>query len=471
MSAPIANGETELQIGGTPADLFGHPKGLTVLFATEMWERFSYFGMASLLVLYLVKYLLLPGQAEHVLGYGVVKAALEGLFGPLPPQPLASQIVGLYTGLAYFTPILGGYLADRVLGQRYTAVLGAVLMAAGHFLMAFEAMLFVALALLILGIGAFKPNVSTQVGSLYAKGDARRLRAYSIYYVGINIGAFLAPLVCGTLGAEAGWHSGFAAAGVGMLIATAIYLAGMRHLPPDELHRAKAAPVAAAAKAAARPFEARERRAIAGLLGIFALVTLFWATYDQQGNTLLLWTEDFTERRIDLGFWHGEIPTTWFLALNPLMIFLFTPVLVHLWAAQARLGTEMSTVAKMAFGFLCVALGNLVMVAAAWNLGPAAKASPLWLTGYFAVVTIGELHLAPVGLALVSRLAPARVLSLMMGLWFAATFPGDVLGGWLGGFWSSMEKAHFFMMIGTIAAIGGAAVFALGPALRSVFDE
>jgi proton-dependent oligopeptide transporter, POT family len=465
LSAPIPNGE----ISARPhAELFGHPKGLTVLFATEMWERFSYFGMASLLVLYLVKYLLLPGQAEHVLGYGAVKATLESLFGPLAPQPLASQIVGLYTGLAYLTPILGGYLADRALGQRYTAVLGAVLMAAGHFLMAFEAMLFVALGLLILGIGAFKPNVSTQVGSLYAAGDARRGRAYSIYYVGINIGAFLAPLVCGTLGAEAGWHYGFAAAGVGMLIATAIYLAGMRYLPPDELHRPKAAPVAAAA---AIPFEARERRAIVGLLGIFALVTLFWATYDQQSNTLLLWTEDFTERHIDLGFWEAEIPTTWFLALNPLMIFLFTPVLVRLWATQARRGTEMSTVAKLALGFLCVALGNLVMVAAAWNLAPGAKSSPLWLTGYFVVVTIGELHLAPVGLALVSRLAPARVLSLMMGLWFAATFPGDVLGGWLGGFWSTMEKAHFFMMIGAIAAIGGAAVFALRPVLRAVFDE
>jgi POT family proton-dependent oligopeptide transporter len=331
--------------------------------------------------------------------------------------------------------------------------------------MAFDSMLFVALGLLILGIGAFKPNVSTQVGSLYPQGDARRLRAYSIYYVGINIGAFLAPLVCGTLGTELGWHYGFTAAGVGMLIATAIYLFGLRDLPADELHRARTATVPAA------PLKARERHAIVGLLSVFALVTLFWATYDQQGNTLLLWAEDFTERRIDLGFWRGEIPTTWFLALNPLMIFAATPILVRLWAAQARMGTGMSTVAKLAFGFLCVALGNLVMVAAAWGLTPDAKASPLWLVGYFIVVTIGELHLAPVGLALVSRLAPARVLSLMMGLWFAATFPGDVLGGWLGGFWSSMEKAHFFMLIGAIAAIGGAAVFALGPALRAVFDE
>src|SRR3954449_13157627 len=251
-------------------DLFGHPKGLSVLFATEMWERFSYYGMASLLVLYMVKYLLLPERAETVIGYHAVKGALESMFGPLAPQPLASQIFGFYSGLAYLTPILGGYLADRVFGQRKTAVVGGLLMAAGHFLMAFEAMLFVALGVLIIGIGAFKPNVSTQVGSLYAPGDARRVRAYSIFYVGINVGAFLAPLVCGTLGTEAGWHYGFTAAGVGMLIATAIYLFGLRHLPADELPRARAA------RPTAARFDRSQRRAIRGLLCVFALVTLFW---------------------------------------------------------------------------------------------------------------------------------------------------------------------------------------------------
>jgi len=445
-------------------DLFGHPKGLTVLFATEMWERFSYFGMASLLVLYMVKYLLLPGQAEGVLGYGAVKGALEAVFGRLEPQPLASQIFGFYTGFAYLTPVLGGYLADRVLGQRVTAIIGAVLMAFGHFLMAFEALLFVALGCLILGIGAFKPNVSTQVGSLYAPGDPRRLRAYSIYYVGINIGAFLAPLVCGTLGGEFGWHYGFAAAGVGMLVSLAIYLAAMRHLPPDELRTP-------AAKAEATPLNLGERHAIVALLVVFALVTFFWATYDQQGNTLLLWIEDHTERSIDLGFWSGEIPTTWFLALNPLMIFVFTPLLLRLWSWQERFGSEMSTIAKLAFAFACVALANVVMAWAASGLPAGARASPFWLVGYFVAVTVGELHLAPVGLALVSRMAPARVLSLMMGLWFAATFPGDVLGGWLGGFWSTMDKKNFFLMIGAVAAGGGAAILTLNPVLRSVFDK
>src|ERR1043166_8434908 len=256
----------------TPAHFLGHPKGLTVLFATEMWERFSYFGMASLLVLYLVKYLLLPGHAETILGYQAVKGALESVFSPLGPQPLASQIFGIYTGLAYFTPVLGGWLADRVWGQRATAVIGALLMAAGHFLMIFEALLFVALSFLILGIGAFKPNVSSQVGSLYGRDDPRRVRAYSIYYVGINIGAFLAPLVCGTLGGEVGWHYGFAAAGIGMLIGTAIYVIGLRHLPPDELHRARAE------HTETKPFTPDEWRAIVGLIGVFALGRFFWAT-------------------------------------------------------------------------------------------------------------------------------------------------------------------------------------------------
>ena len=224
-----------------PRDIFGHPAGLTWLFATEMWERFSYFGNAALVVLYMVKYLFEPGRVEAVIGYGAVKAALEFLFGPLAPQPFASQLFGFYTGLAYLAPVLGGMLADRVLGQRRTVIIGAVLMAIGHFLMAVESLFFFALLFLILGIGAFKPNISTQVGSLYAPDDRRRDRAYSIFYIGINIGAFLAPLVCGTLAVTYGWHYGFGAAGIGMLISLAIYLYGQRAMPADEPSPAKRA--------------------------------------------------------------------------------------------------------------------------------------------------------------------------------------------------------------------------------------
>src|SRR5471030_2223003 len=214
-------------------DLFGHPRALTFLFATEMWERFSYYGMRALLVLYMVKYLLDPQRAAGVAGLGAFKSGLEFAFGPLATQPLASQIYGFYTGLVYLTPIFGGLLADRVLGQRRTVILGASLMAVGHFMMAFEHLFLFALLFLIFGNGAFKPNISTQVGRLYAPGDRRRDRAFSIFYVGINLGAFLAPLVCGTLGEELGWHYGFAAAGVGMTTGLVIYLCAAPTLPPD----------------------------------------------------------------------------------------------------------------------------------------------------------------------------------------------------------------------------------------------
>jgi proton-dependent oligopeptide transporter, POT family len=433
-------------------DFLGHPRGLAVLFASEAWERFSYFGNAALVVLYMTKYLLDPGRVDAVIGIGAVRAALEFLFGRLDPQPLASQLFGFYTGLAYFTPILGGLVADRLLGQHRTVIVGGVFMAIGHFMMAFEALFLLALLMLIVGIGAFKPNISTQVGALYAPGDDRRDRAYSIFYLGINIGAFLAPLVCGTLAVQYGWHYGFAAAGVGMLVSLAIYLYGRRTLPADA--RSRDSPLARENK----PLDAGERRAVFALVGTCALVTLFWAAYDQQGNTLLLWAEDFTDRSIELGFWRGEFPSPWFLALNPLMIFLFTPLIVRLWARQGRLGTEPFPISKMAFGCLCVALANLVMAGAASSA--AGKASALWLVGYFVLATIGELHLAPVGLALISRLAPAGMTSIMMGVWFATTLPADVLAGFLGGFWSSMAKANFFLMIALIAAFASLALWA-----------
>jgi POT family proton-dependent oligopeptide transporter len=325
-------------------------------------------------------------------------------------------------------------------------------------MMAFEALFLLALAMLILGIGAFKPNVSTQVGALYAPADDRRDRAYSIFYLGINIGAFLAPLVCGTLAVEYGWHYGFAAAGIGMLVSLGIYLGGRRALPAD------ASPRTGTARRDDQPLAADERRAVLALVAVCAPVALFWAAYDQQGNTIVLWAEDFTDRSIDLGFWRGEIPSPWFLALNPLMIFVLTPVLVRLWAWQGRRGSEPFPITKMAFGCLCVALANLVMASAAWTA--AGKASAFWLAGYFVLATIGELHLAPIGLALISKLAPARALSMTMGIWFATTLPGDILAGFLGGFWSSMAKPSFFAMIALVAALASAGVRIAGVAFR-----
>ncbi len=450
--------------GAGSGDIFGHPKGLTFLFTTEMWERFSYYGMRSLLVLYMTKYLLLGDHAGNVVGLFTVKRALESIFGPLDVQELSSQIYGFYTALVYFTPIFGGLLADRVLGQRRTVVIGAILMAIGHFMMAVEQLFLFALLALILGNGAFKPNISTQVGGLYAPGDHRRDRAYSIFYVGINVGAFLAPLICGTLGEEAGWHYGFAAAGVGMLIGLSIYLYAMPLLPPGELQMTKAAHVER------RPLDRDEWRAVIALLVLFVPNTLFWATYEQQGNTITLWADANTDRVINLFGIGAAIPTTWFLAFNPFMIFAFTPLVVALWARQAARGTEPSTITKMAFGCFGVTVAYLILVIAALYAG-SGKASWLWLLGYFVVITIGELYLSPVGLSLVTKIAPTRILSMMMGVWLAASFVGGFLSGWLGSFWNRMEKPEFFLMIAGIAAVAGIAIWACHRPLRGALRE
>jgi POT family proton-dependent oligopeptide transporter len=450
-----------------PADgseIFGHPRGLTFLFTTEMWERFSYYGMRSLLVLYMTKYLLLPEHSGDVRGLLTVKSALEGIFGPLDVQPLSSQIWGFYTALVYFTPIFGGLLADRVLGQRRTVIIGAVLMAIGHFMMAVEHLFLFALLALILGNGAFKPNISTQVGGLYPPGDPRRDRAYSIFYVGINVGAFLAPLICGTLGEKVGWHYGFAAAGVGMCIGLSIYLYALPLLPPDELQKAKAAHIER------RALTPAERRAIVALLILFVPNTFFWATYEQMGNTTILWIDSNVDRSIDVFGWTAQIPTTWFLAFNPFMIFAFTPFVVTLWARQAARGTEPSTITKMALGCFGVTAANLVKAFAAFHAG-SGQASWLWVLGSIAIITVGELYLSPVGLSLVTKVAPARILSMMMGVWLATSFSGGFLAGWLGSFWSRMEKPHFFLMIAAISALAGVVILLCRWPLRGALRE
>ena len=435
-------------------EFFGHPRALAYLFATEMWERFSYYGMRALLVLYMLKYLFAP-RAGEVFGLAGLQSALESVFGPLAPQPLASQIYGFYTGLVYLTPILGGLLADRLLGQRRTVIIGATLMAIGHFMMAFEYLFLFALGFLILGNGAFKPNISTQVGALYPPGDRRRDRAFSIFYVGINLGAFLAPLICGTLGEELGWHYGFAAAGVGMTLSLIIYLAATPNLPKDAFEKRAALHA---------PLDRTAWQSIIALLLLFAPISLFWATYEQQGNTITLWADQFTDRH----FLGGEIPVTWFQAFNPFMIFAFTPFIVALWRWQGQ--NEPSTATKLSIGCLITALAYLIMVAAAWNTG-GGKASWLWLLAYFVVITIGELYVSPTSLSLVTKIAPASLLSMMMGVWLSTSFVGGFLAGYLGTFWSSMEKPYFFLMLALVSAVSGIVIAILRRPLRSVLND
>ncbi|MDB5396630.1 MAG: transporter [Rhodospirillales bacterium] len=443
--------------------ILGHPKGLAVLFSTEMWERFNYYGMRALLVLYMVKYLFLPGHLEHVMGYVALKGVLESMFGPLEVQPLASQIYGFYTGFVYMTPFFGGMIADRVLGQRRSVYVGGILMAAGEFMLTRDALFFPGLFAIILGNGLFKPNISTQVGGLYPPGDPRRDRAYSIFYVGVNLGAFMAPLIAGTLGENVGWHFGFAAAGIGMLIGLVFYALGQRHLPPDELTKAKAA------RRDHKPLNREEWKAILALLTITILVSFFWATYEQAGNTMSLWADENTDRTLGLGI-SWEIPVTWFQSVNPIMIFAFTPAIIWLWAWQTRKGTEPSTVNKMALGCLLVAVSNVIMAGAVIVSG-GEKASWLWLILYNVTLTLGELYLSPVGLSLVSKVAPARVVSAMMGIWFIANFLGNLLSGYLGSFWSRMDKLDFFLMIAGIALLASVAIAAFNRPLKPILKQ
>jgi POT family proton-dependent oligopeptide transporter len=283
--------------------------------------------------------------------------------------------------------------------------------------------------------------------------------------MGTNLGAFLAPLIAGTLGEQLGWHYGFTIAGVGMTAALVIYVFALRILPPDELAVARAKGIEH------RPLDRDEWRSVLALLALIVPTTFFWATYEQMGNTIALWADDYTDRHIDLVVWRGEIPTTLFQAFNPFMIFTFTPFIVALWAWQNRRGREPSTVVKMALGCFGVTLANLLMVGAAWQAGGAPDASWLWLLGYFVIITIGELYLSPIGLSLVTKVSPARIVSMMMGIWLASSFTGNFIAGWLGSFWSTMDKMMFFLMIAGIAMVAGAVILAFDRPLRSALKE
>lgn len=455
---------------------FRHPPGLVILFFTEMWERFSYYGMRGLLKLYMANYLFvsareaLQGCREHAPPCALVTGAPEQVWGwpllstwlPQHPQEQASMLYGAYTALVYATPFFGGILADRVLGQRRSVVVGAVLMALGHFAMALENAFFVALLLLILGNGAFKPNISTQVGNLYPPGDPRRDGAFTIFYMGINIGAFLCNLICGTLAALYGWHYGFAVAGVGMLIGLVVYLGGQKYLAPDNLTVLRNEP-----HTARKPLSSAERKAVIALVALCALNAVFWAVYEQQGNTMQTWADERTRWPTLFGF---PIPSTWFQSFNPLCIILFAPLLDVFWARQARSGREPSSVTKMAIGSLLLGLSFVLMILGAFLVGPT-KGSLFWLLSATLLLTIGELYLSPIGLSLVAKVAPRRIVSMMMGMWFLSSFAGNFLGGTLGVLYTRWSAPQFFLLLALLGLGTGLATWAFNRPLRAALER
>jgi POT family proton-dependent oligopeptide transporter len=406
----------------------GQPPGLAILFLTEMWEKFSFFGMRALQVYYMTK-------ALHF------------------DQARASLVYGTYAACVYLTPVLGGVISDRWLGRRRAVIVGGLLMALGHFMMASEALFFPAMAVIACGNGLFLPNLPSQVRPLYAAGDPRLAGAYNLYYMGINLGAFLAPLVCGTLGEVYGWHWGFGAAGVGMCLGLAVYVLGSRHLPPDAvLDEVPAAPAS----------DAASRHQLVFLAGAALAVVLFRVAYEQTGNTLALWADAAVDRRA----FGGLIPVTWFQSLNPLFVFVMTPLLVAFWNRRGEASTPAAPLRKMATGALMVA-GSFVLLAA---VAGSTSVHWLWLVVFFAVLTLGELYILPVGLGLFAQLALPGFGATTVAAWFLAAFAGNLLSGVVGTWWSGMSPAAFFLAMGGIAGLSGLLLGMLAAAERRWFN-
>lgn len=430
-------------------DIFGQPRGLAYIAFTEAWERFSFYGMQALLVLYMTGHLLQPGAVEGVAGFGAFRGMIEAVTGPLSIQALASQIFGIYVGLIYFTPVLGGLLGDRVTGRKRAVVGGALLMAIGHFLMAFETAFLPALALLILGAGLLKGNLAAQVGNLYAKGDSRRDRAFTVYVTAINIGATTAPLVCGTLGELYGWHYGFGAAGLGMLVSIVIYLAGYRHMPPEN-------PAIASGQ---RPrMVPGDGRILIALIVILSITALFWIAQAQVWNIYPLWLRDHVDRSI-LGW---TVPVTWFQSLNSFAVLVLAPVTILIWRGQAKRGSEPGELTKIAIGCSFFAIACLLL-SAGQAFAASSTVTLVWPVLFHFLCAVGYLYAAPIALSLVSRDAPAAVNAMMVGAYYLGIFVGGIVSGWLGRFYEPMGPLAFWGMHGAIAGSGTLLVLVLRP--------
>ena len=436
---------------------FGHPKGLFYLAVTEAWERFSFYGMTALVVLYMVNQLLLPGHAEHIAGFASFRAAVESLTGPLTTQALASQIFGLYTGFVYFTPILGGMIADRWIGQRSAVVIGALSMSAGHVAMAFDQSFLLALLLLVTGSGFLKGNISAQVGALYPQDDdARRTHGFLIFSTGINIGAVIGPVLCGALAQVYGWHYGFGAAAIFMLVGLATYLYGYRYLPARVPR-----PVAQHG-----PLTATDWRVIRALIAVIIITIFQTIAYYQSGNVLPVWIQAHVA--LDVGGF--RIPIAWYQSIDSLVCVLFVPLLLWIWRRQASRGGEPGELAKIGIGAGISAAANLTLVGAIWGSG-AAPINPIWPFLYCVILGIAFLYYWPTLLALVSRAAPASVNATMMGIAFMSMFVANILIGWLGGYYEKLRPAEFWAMHAAIGASGGILVLLFGRQLSRAIGE
>jgi POT family proton-dependent oligopeptide transporter len=498
MPTPVKTVET-----ATDTSFFGHPRGLSTLFFTEMWERFSYYGMRALLILYMTAPLTAGGLAFDT--------------------ATAGAIYGLYTSMVYMTTLPGGWIADRLIGQRRAVLYGGIVIASGHFLMAFSSLatFYLGLFLIVIGTGLLKGNVSVIVGQLYSKEDIRRDAGFSIFYMGINLGAFIAPLVCGWLGQNVNWHIGFAAAGVGMTLGVIQYVMGAKNLGDAGLHPTPAESPAAAARlrrnagvlggvlllllvgfgvgayTGALPVTALQVADAAGVMllaivvfffgwlftsgdwtpierkqlyvigVLFLAAALFWSVFEQAGSTLNLFADRNTHNVV-FGY---SYPSSWFQSMNSLFLIIFAPIFAFLWLRLAADHREPSSPAKFAMGLILVGAGFVVLIWAARMAEQGIQVSPMWLTVTYLLHTWGELCLSPVGLSAMTRLAPARIGGLMMGVWFLATSVGNFIGGRVASLYEAFALPSLFGAVGLFAIGAGILLFLFVRPMKRLMGE
>jgi proton-dependent oligopeptide transporter, POT family len=425
--------------------LLGHPRGLWFLAFTEAWERFSYYGMQSLLVLYMVKYLLLPGRIERVMIFDAFRQL--PLYSGLDGQPLASAIFGTYTASVYLTPIFGGFLADRVLGRRRTVLLGGLTMAAGHFLMAFETAFLFALLCLVLGCGMFKGNIASQVGALYKPEDLRRADAFQIFYLGINAGVIISPLIVGSLGEKVGWHYGFAAAGVGMLLAICIYLWGQKYLRASDndprLAVVKNAPKARLTK--------RDWTSVIALILLIPVMAVAIVPNNQIFNAYLVWGD----RQFDLVFMGKTLPTTWLVTLDAIVSVSFLAIVAIFYRWYGKHYREPDEVMKLIIGSAFSVCGALCLVAAAATQAPGQKIGLFWPVAFHFLNSIAFAHMLPIGLALFAKYAPKAINATIIGLYYLAFFLANSMVGKIGGFLEKWPTTNFWLLHAAFALGAG----------------
>ena len=436
----LADATPDFEVGTHDDRAFlGHPKGLGYLGFTEGCERFSYYSMQTLLTLYMVNYLLVPGRMEKVVGLSWLQTHV---YGGISGQPLASAIFGTYTALVYFTPIFGGLLADGLLGRTRTLILGGILMAIGHFLMAIESAFVFALLALLLGVGAFKGNIATQVGDLYGPNDLRRAMAFQIFYIFINVSVIVAPLISGTLGQKVGWHYGFGCAGVVMVLGLIIYLSGRRWLAPEQPRRR-------AADAPAREKMTRDDwMCVVYLVILIPVLAISMLTNQQIFNAYLVWGD----QRFDLTLLNNT--SSWLITVDAAVSFSMLVAVAAFWKWWSLHRTEPDEITKMIIGSFFTIAGALCLFMGALTAPAHGKISLLWPMGFELMNSIGFAHILPVSLALFSKIAPKQISATVIGLYYLAFFAANALVGYVGGLYSSLPTTTFWLIHAASAAVG-----------------